>query len=78
MTEALQQFHEIVSDLRSSDHVVLLLVALLILGFFIAWNTSPGARWSRGWRPPRSSLRPARSISACRMSSSSRWSWARS
>lgn len=41
MNEALQTLNEVLSDLRSVDHVVLLLVVLMVLGFFIAWNASP-------------------------------------
>jgi len=41
MTEALLKLHEVIGDLRSSDHLVLLLLAFLIAGFFIAWNLSP-------------------------------------
>jgi hypothetical protein len=41
MTEALQQFRDILSDLRSVERVALVLVALMVLGLFLAWNTSP-------------------------------------
>ncbi len=41
MNEALQNLNEVLSNLRSVDHIVLLLVAVMGLGFFIAWNASP-------------------------------------
>jgi O-antigen ligase len=41
MNEALQSLNEVLSNLRSLDHVVVLLVALMVLGFFIAWNADP-------------------------------------
>jgi hypothetical protein len=41
MTEAQQQFRDILSDLRSADHLVMALAALMVLGFFLTWNASP-------------------------------------
>lgn len=41
MTEALQNLSEIFGDLHSAEHLTLLLVGTLLVGFFIAWSVSP-------------------------------------